>query len=355
MKRPLAFLLLIIALAWLLHWNDISLTGALSVGEKVCNNGLCEVGEDNNGCPEDCPNPICGNDVVEEDEECDGIDDGLCPDLCRTNCKCPPLEQRDINTLPYTYTFAYDQFKPNEVSTINLGRPKVDIMGVSLVASQTIDNPKFIIISNTSAPPEIPDGNVHSYFKLQISNLSQEQYFAYVEIFFRVPTSWTIEHNIKTVQLERADAVWQIMKTEKLYQDLDYIYFSAKSEKLGLFATVAPLIVVPEAICGNSKIESGETPETCCMDAGCPEDQSCISNKCIFVEVCGNNVCEVKETVATCPQDCATARYKTSAAPAVVILTAALVAVFLFLNRKLKLLSPKRPILRSHATPERWS
>jgi hypothetical protein len=92
------------------------------------------------------------------------------------------------------------------------------------------------------------------------------------------------------------------------------------------------------------------------MDAGCTGNKSCVSNKCIFVEVCGNNICEISETVSTCPQDCATSLYKTSAAPVIVILMAALVAVFLFLNKKFKLLNPKKPsALRSHVTPEQWS
>ncbi len=355
MKRPLAFLLLLIALAWLLHWNDVYLTGgAVSEESTICDNGICEFGEDNNECPEDCPEPICGNDVTEEDEECDGIDDGLCPELCQHDCECPPAEQRDIYALPYTYTFAYDKMEQNEVLSVNLGRPRVDIMGLSVVASQTLENPKIIIISNISAPPEIPNGTIHSYFKLQMSNLSQEQYLAYVEIFFRVPTEWTIEHNIRTVQLERADALWQAMDTEKLYQDLDYVYFSAKSEKLGLFATVAPPPPAkPQPVCGNNIVETGETSETCCADAGCPEKQSCISNKCKIVAICGNNICELSENGNSCPADCAAIKFRPSTAPALILMVTVLAAILFFLYRKLPPLY-RKPKISQHATPERW-
>jgi hypothetical protein len=31
----------------------------------------------------------CGNDVVDEAEECDGSDDAACPGQCQTNCSCP--------------------------------------------------------------------------------------------------------------------------------------------------------------------------------------------------------------------------------------------------------------------------
>jgi hypothetical protein len=41
----------------------------------VCGNGACESGEDYNNCPQDCPRPqVCGNNVREGTEECDGTD-----------------------------------------------------------------------------------------------------------------------------------------------------------------------------------------------------------------------------------------------------------------------------------------
>lgn len=49
----------------------------------VCGNGICETGETNENCPEDCPNgePVCGNGICEEGEnaqncpqDCGGLD-----------------------------------------------------------------------------------------------------------------------------------------------------------------------------------------------------------------------------------------------------------------------------------------
>jgi hypothetical protein len=34
-------------------------------------------------------------------------------------------------------------------------------------------------------------------------------------------------------------------------------------------------------VCGNEKLEKGETPETCCKDAGCYGEQTCTNNVCI--------------------------------------------------------------------------
>jgi PGF-pre-PGF domain-containing protein len=356
MKRPLTFLLLIIAIALLLKTEQIPIIGAITGEETVCGNDVCETGEDYTHCPEDCTVPVCGNNAVEEDEDCDGIDDSLCPELCRTDCKCPPARARDTTILPYRYTYSYAGVKPNEVLTINLGRPKVDFMGLSVVTSQKLLSTVFIIDSNVSAPTIKPNGTVHAYFKLQLENSSQEQHITYAEIFFRVPTTWTIEHNVREVQLERADIqTWQPVQTQKLYQDLDYVYFSASPTKLGMFATVAPPPPPkPQPVCGNGILEEGETSETCCADAGCPQDRSCISNQCKFVAICGNNICELTENATSCPADCAAAQFRGSSASALILLVVALAAIMFYLSRKLPSLMPKKPIAKKHATPERW-
>lgn len=39
----------------------------------------------------------------------------------------------------------------------------------------------------------------------------------------------------------------------------------------------------PQPVCGNGVLEEGETSDTCCADAGCPVNQSCISNKCKLI------------------------------------------------------------------------
>jgi len=357
MKRPLALLLLIIALAWLLKTESFSMSGASTTEGPVCDNGICETGEDYTHCPEDCTLPICGNNAVEKNEDCDGIDDSLCPELCSLDCKCPPGRSRNTTLLAYRYTYSYSAINPNEVTTINLGRPKVDFMGLSIVTGQKLLSSVFIIDSNVSAPTIKPNGTVHAYFNLKMENSSQEKYITYAEIFFRVPTTWTIENNIKNVELERAGVeTWPAVQTQKLYQDLNYIYFSASSAKLGLFATVSPPPPPkPQPVCGNGIIEDGETAETCCADAGCLENKTCVSNQCKFVAVCGNNICELTEDITSCPADCSVAQFRGSSAPTIVLLVAALAGVAFFIYRKLPSFMPKKPITRSHATPERWS
>jgi V8-like Glu-specific endopeptidase len=64
----------------------------------VCGNNLVESGEECDGTDDDacnglcvscsCPAPMCGNNVLQDGEECDGTDDDACPGEC-DGCSCP--------------------------------------------------------------------------------------------------------------------------------------------------------------------------------------------------------------------------------------------------------------------------
>ncbi len=66
---------------------------------SLCGNNVTEAGEECDGsddtlCPGhclpdcSCPDPVCGNNVTEAGEECDGSDDTLCPGHCLPDCTC---------------------------------------------------------------------------------------------------------------------------------------------------------------------------------------------------------------------------------------------------------------------------
>jgi len=66
----------------------------------VCGNNLRELaeqcdGSDDAACPGlclgdcSCPPPLCGNNILESGEQCDGSADAACPGLCQGDCTCP--------------------------------------------------------------------------------------------------------------------------------------------------------------------------------------------------------------------------------------------------------------------------
>jgi hypothetical protein len=70
---------------------------------SVCGNELREPGEQCDGTDDsacsglclgscECPPPVCGNDVLEVGEECDGTADAACAGGCQGDCACPCLE-----------------------------------------------------------------------------------------------------------------------------------------------------------------------------------------------------------------------------------------------------------------------
>ena len=102
--------------AWSVHVQrrsgigDYQVTTTIFGGDPpVCGNDIREVGEDCDGtdanacnglCRPDCscPEPICGNNVSEIGEDCDGSDPGSCPTgVCAAGCECPaPICGNDI-------------------------------------------------------------------------------------------------------------------------------------------------------------------------------------------------------------------------------------------------------------------
>jgi len=53
--------------------------------------------------------PICGNNIQEEFEDCDGTDDAACPGLCQFNCLCPPLTDSALFELAIDHNLLFSK------------------------------------------------------------------------------------------------------------------------------------------------------------------------------------------------------------------------------------------------------
>ena len=73
-------------------WDlDENLTCDL-VTEDLNDDGICSVLD----CRVAIPGSVCGNDVREGSEECDGVDDAACPGQCYINCLCPVVGGKKV-------------------------------------------------------------------------------------------------------------------------------------------------------------------------------------------------------------------------------------------------------------------
>ena len=184
---------------------------------------------------------------------------------------------------------------------------------IVIKSKETITDVKFTVDANISLPGELlPAGMfVLAYSKIEFGNSSQKDSITRADFDFKVQKTWLNKTRLDAtrVRLNRYYNSWQAIPTTNLSEDLDYIYYTARSPGLSVFAISAePLPPPPQKpipICGNGIIEENETSETCCADSGCTSSkEDCIKNKCEVVILCGNNACDSDEDYKSCPQDC---------------------------------------------------
>ncbi len=80
--------------------SDVTVVG--HPGGNLCGNDVCDDGENNNNCPEDCE-PMCGNNVVEMGEQCDDDNDPQCVDCMTVDTSASDTSDTD-NTITDTET-----------------------------------------------------------------------------------------------------------------------------------------------------------------------------------------------------------------------------------------------------------
>ncbi len=110
--------------------GEYQLTTTIFGGDPpVCGNNIIESGEDCDGtdagsCPTgtcdvgcSCPAPVCGNDIIESGEDCDGTDDSTCPGscescVCASSCFTNDLFTRSVksNLKTFSYNGEIDEF-----------------------------------------------------------------------------------------------------------------------------------------------------------------------------------------------------------------------------------------------------
>ena len=182
---------------------------------------------------------VCGNDQVDDEEECDGVFDLACPGLCQSNCKCPPAKSRAL-TNPSRFTFYYDKISPGETAELKIPYQKYNLQKIVIKSKETITDVKFTVDANISLPGELlPAGMfVLAYSKIEFGNSSQKDSITRADFDFKVQKTWLNKTRLDAtrVRLNRYYNGWQAIPTTNLSEDLDYIYYTARSPGLSVFA-----------------------------------------------------------------------------------------------------------------------
>lgn len=109
-------------------------------GDNVADPGEACDGTDDAACPGlcqadcTCPAPVCGNNVVEVGEVCDGTSDAACPGLCQADCSCgvapPPVNDFCANSTEiFVGTTPFDTTTATTDGPAHPGHPSCDSFG----------------------------------------------------------------------------------------------------------------------------------------------------------------------------------------------------------------------------------
>lgn len=136
---------------------------------------------------------------------------------------------------------------PQDISIEN-----TNIIGMTINVSESVENVQIIVQQLTERPPTIEiavPGITYMHFNIVVENMSDAQ-IENVIINFKVEKSWITQNtiDISAITLNRYDPVageWTSLLATYLSEDDTYVYFSAVSPGLSVFAVSGTTVVPP--------------------------------------------------------------------------------------------------------------
>ena len=200
-------------------------------------------------------------------------------------------------------SFFFQEIKQNSKTVIRVSvTSSISLFRVSFFVNTDLKDVSIDIKAyNASSAPYTIDGNVYQYAEIKHVNLKNTDVFGVVTEF-KVLKSWLNAHGLDpaTIKLWRYDSAWNELKASKVSEDTEFIYYSADSPGLSLFAisfyklrqqnvSMVANEIVAEATAEVVKEPSVEMP----TQVEQPK----------LAEQCGNYVCKGFEWIK-CPKDC---------------------------------------------------
>jgi len=187
--------------------------------------------------PEICPELymlVCGIDGRTYPNLCEAWKNGVSA-ACKGECPCAVQLNMSIRHLA--------EIKPGEAVEVAIAKE----MQLKLKAKEVAKNVQVIVSRIQDLPAGVgkPAGIVYAYF--EISPISDEKAEFEGTVNFSVEKSWLSEKGIssESVKLARYNNTWEILKTEKVSEDSERIYYKAEIPGFSVFAVIAAPAATP--------------------------------------------------------------------------------------------------------------
>ncbi len=144
-------------------------------------------------------------------------------------------------------TIAFPSVAAGQYTSVQIPSEKEQAVSkIALSVKNSVSNAALNIETMQSKPADVKTeapGKVYRYLSISPQNI-QSSYLYSAEIGFKIEKSWIAGNQIDPdgVTLYRyRDGQWNVLSTDKLNEDSDYIYYVAATSGFSIFAIAAPL------------------------------------------------------------------------------------------------------------------